>query len=402
MSRLSREHLCRGGDGGCDCERFQPKAENAAHCLECSHGLSKHPNTDNTQVIQTQPATIATVPGSSNVAKIFKGLTARRLSGLSQPNPRQEALATKATKATKASQMTSNATTNNRKTSSGQTFHVSSVAIVTCGLDANGKLLEEPVPRASGERRKFIQNLENHGCYLERQIQINTAWTHDDVTSQLCTWFPHVFSHFDARRAESNTPKIQPDWQLLVSDQGKLKLSTTSHPNGVVLARFKGRPKASVADSNLWFVTRNPVPSCIFKSWRIGGDIVGTDIEALTDEDCNEGSEDGVIADLSSSIINLDIDVTTETSKRTRPITILSSPESINSRRAYRKKRKDLNAKAQPAWPHQSEGPISGPLEVNKVAAENDEDAPVPPNPWVSLFEQTSMLRDEEISDVDL
>ncbi|KAL4075043.1 hypothetical protein V8B97DRAFT_2103261 [Scleroderma yunnanense] len=402
MSRLSREHLCRGGDGGCDCKCFQPKVENAAHCLECSHGLSKHPNTDNTQVIQMQPATIATVPGSSNVAKIFKGLTARWPSGLSQPNPRQEALATKATKATKASWMTSNATTNNHKTSSGQTFHVSSVAIMTCGLDANGKLLEEPVPQASRERRKFIQNLENHGCYLERQIQINTAWTHDDITSQLCTWFPHVFSHFDAQWVESNTPKIQLDWQLLVSDQGKLELSTASHLNGVVLTCFKGHPKASVADSNLWFVTRNPVPSHIFKSWRIGGDIVGTDIEALTDEDCNEGSEDGVIADLSSSIINLDIDVMTETSKRTCPITILSSPESINSRQVYRKKHKDLNAKAQPAWPHQSEGPIFGPLEVNKVAAENDEDAPVPPNLWVSLFEQTSMLRDKEISDVDL
>ncbi|KAL4069359.1 hypothetical protein J3A83DRAFT_4537420 [Scleroderma citrinum] len=333
------------------------------------------------------------------MAKIFKGLTARWLSGLSQPNPHQEALATKATK---ASRMTSNATTNNCKTSSGQTFHVSSVAIVTCGLDANGKLLEEPVPQASRERRKFIQNLENHSCYLERQIQINTAWTHDNITSQLCTWFPHVFSHFDARWVESNTPKIQPDWQLLVSDQGKLKLSTASHPNGVVLTHFKGHPKAGVADSNLWFVTQNPVPSHIFKSWRIGGDIVGTDIEALTNEDHNEGSEDGVIANLSSSIINLDIDVTTETSKRTRPITILSSPESINSRQAYCKKHKDLNAKAQPAWPHQSEGPISGPLEVNKVAAENDKDAPVPPNPWVSLFEQTSMLRDEEISDVDL
>ncbi|KAL4066832.1 hypothetical protein J3A83DRAFT_4428869 [Scleroderma citrinum] len=273
-----------------------------------------------------QPATIATVPGSSNVAKIFKGLTARWPSGLSQPNPRQEALATKATKATKASWMTSNATTNNHKTSSGQTFH----------------------------------------------------WV------------------------ESNTPKIQLDWQLLVSDQGKLELSTASHLNGVVLTCFKGHPKASVADSNLWFVTRNPVPSHIFKSWRIGGDIVGTDIEALTDKDCNEGSEDGVIADLSSSIINLDIDVMTETSKRTCPITILSSPESINSRQVYRKKHKDLNAKAQPAWPHQSEGPIFGPLEVNKVAAENDEDAPVPPNLWVSLFEQTSMLRDKEISDVDL
>ncbi|KAL4070116.1 hypothetical protein V8B97DRAFT_2024137 [Scleroderma yunnanense] len=366
MSRLSREHLCRGGDVGCDCEHFQPKVENAVHCLECSHGLSKHPNTDDTQVTQMQPATIATVPGSSNMAKIFEGLTARQLSGLSQPNPCQEALATKTTK---ASQMTSNATTNNHKlqTSSGQIFHVSSVAIMICGLDANGKLLEEL-------RRKFIQNLENHSCYLKRQIQINTAWTHDNVTSQLCTWFPHVFSHFDAQWVESNTPKIQPDWQLLVSDQGKLKLSTASHLNGVVLTHFKGHPKASVADSNLWFVTQNLIPSCIFKSWRIGGDIVGTDIKALINRDHNKGSEDEVITDLLSSIINLDIAITTET----------------------------INAKAQPAWPHQSEGPISGPLEVNKVAAKNDEDAPVPPNPWVSLFEQTSMLRDKEISDVNL
>ncbi|KAL4077865.1 hypothetical protein J3A83DRAFT_4369262 [Scleroderma citrinum] len=307
------------------------------------------------------------------MAKIFEGLTARQLSGLSQPNPCQEALATKTTK---ASQMTSNATTNNHKfsdqlqTSSGQIFHVSSVAIMTCGLDANGKLLEELKTTAATSKDRFRSTQHGH--------MTMSQWV------------------------ESNTPKIQPDWQLLVSDQGKLKLSTASHLNGVVLTHFKGHPKASVADSNLWFVTQNLIPSCIFKSWRIGGDIVGTDIKALINKDHNKGSEDEVITDLLSSIINLDIAITTETSKRTCHITILSSPESINSSQAYCKKCKGLNAKAQPAWPHQSEGPISGPLEVNKVAAKNDEDAPVPPNPWVSLFEQTSMLRDKEISDVNL
>ena len=150
-------------------------------------------------------------------------------------------------------------------------FHVSSVAIMTCGLDisstfafshrlltlikANGQLKDEPLPQASAEKRRFIQHLENHGCYIQRPIQINTAWTHEQVTSQLRGWFPQVFAYFDNRQELSTLlDNPQPDWQLLVpGGNGKLELSGAVRPNGIVLTRFKGHQKSSVADSNLWF-----------------------------------------------------------------------------------------------------------------------------------------------------
>jgi len=110
---MSSSGVCRGGNGDCDCERFRPKPDEPSHCWECAHGISKHPNTDDmaAQVTQSQPASLS---GSSNVAKIFQDLTAREPSGVSQPNPRREALMTKATKAA-TSRTTS--TTNERKVS---------------------------------------------------------------------------------------------------------------------------------------------------------------------------------------------------------------------------------------------------------------------------------------------
>ena len=160
-------------------------------------------------------------------------------------------------------------------------FHVSSVAIVTCGLDvsspfalvhqlltpikANGHLKDEPLPQAPAERRQFIQHLENHGCYIQRPIQINTTWTHEQVTSQIRGWFLQVFAYFDDWW-ELSTPlnNPQPDWQLLVpGGNGKLELSGAVHPNGIVLARFKGCQKSSIADSNLWFGTCLLVHYCI-------------------------------------------------------------------------------------------------------------------------------------------
>ncbi|KAI6146196.1 hypothetical protein BKA82DRAFT_3957702, partial [Pisolithus tinctorius] len=102
------------------------------------------------------------------------------------------------------------------------------------------------------ERKIFIQQLEDHGCYLQKTIKIDTSWSHDDVTTHLRSWFPKVFEHFDLRREQANTAShTQPDWQLLVPNNGKLELSTAICPNGIVLARFKGRQKASIADSNL-------------------------------------------------------------------------------------------------------------------------------------------------------
>ncbi|KAL4064714.1 hypothetical protein V8B97DRAFT_2025992 [Scleroderma yunnanense] len=337
--------ICRGSKGDCDCECFRPKANNASHCWECSHGMSKHSDTDQMMAAQAQ-SQLTSVLGSSNVAKIFQSLTAKEPSSTCQPNPHQEALATKAVKTSKlAISKTMNTMTDKHKTSfsthcqvSGQMFHVSSVAIVTSGLNpltpikkANGNLLGDTLPQSPAEKRRFIQQLEDH------------------------------------------------DWQLLIpGGHGRLELCGAVCPNGVVLACFKGHQKASVTDSNLWFGI-----------WKIVPDIVGTDIEAISDEDSDDNDDD--IADLSSSIVDLKIGVMAETGN------------SIDcSRQAFCKKHKDMNTCAQPAWPSQSEGPITGPLSAKEVADKDNKDALLPPNPWLSTFEQFSMGREDNVSDFDL
>ncbi|KAL4079800.1 hypothetical protein J3A83DRAFT_4040765, partial [Scleroderma citrinum] len=104
------------------------------------------------------------------------------------------------------------------------------------------------------EKRRFIQQLEDHGCYIQRLIQINTTWTHEEVTGQIHNWFPQVFAYFDNWQEWSTTDNPQPDWKLLIpSGHGRLELCGAVCPNGVVLAHFKGHQKASVANSNLWF-----------------------------------------------------------------------------------------------------------------------------------------------------
>ena len=109
--------FCRGGNGDCDCECFCPKTDDVSHCWECLHGMSKHPDADQTaaQAPQSQPTPIL---GSSNVAKIFQSLTSKEPSGMAQPNARQEALVTKGMKTSKpATSKTSNATTDECKVS---------------------------------------------------------------------------------------------------------------------------------------------------------------------------------------------------------------------------------------------------------------------------------------------
>ena len=114
---MPASNFCRGGNGDCNGECFRPKADDVSHCWECLHGMSKHPNTDQTaaQAPQLQPTPTL---GLSNVAKIFQNLTSKEPSGMAQPNAHQEALVTKGTKTSKpATSKTSNATTDKHKVS---------------------------------------------------------------------------------------------------------------------------------------------------------------------------------------------------------------------------------------------------------------------------------------------
>ncbi|KAI5986083.1 hypothetical protein F5J12DRAFT_787277 [Pisolithus orientalis] len=157
----AKEGLCQGGDGTCDCEVFFPQKDNAAHCLECLHGISKHCNTDGT-LVATQP--LPAISGSSNVGRIFEGLANKHPTGLSQVaqlDPHYKVLATKTSKLVQK--------VSSQRHTSSQKFHVGSITIITCGLDiltsqikikANGWLLKDPLPLPLADRKIFIQQLE--------------------------------------------------------------------------------------------------------------------------------------------------------------------------------------------------------------------------------------------------
>jgi len=63
-------------------------------------------------------------------------------------------------------------------------------------------------------------------------------------------------------------------------------------------------------------VTRNPVLQHIFKTWKITPDVVGTDTEVISGEDCNgldSEDEDEEVINLSSSIADLKVGAVAET-----------------------------------------------------------------------------------------
>ncbi|KAI6138808.1 hypothetical protein BKA82DRAFT_4020620 [Pisolithus tinctorius] len=372
LSVLTQTNLCWGGDGQCDCKCFRPKADDPAHCWECSHGFTVNAPA----ITQLQPA----VCGSSNMAKIFEGLTSRCLTGTSQPNPCQEVLATKSSKPKLLSMLWMTASNEHKPSqwqTSGQMFHTLTLQIE---IQANGQLMKDLILlQTTAEKRLFIQHLENHRCYLQQMIEVNSSWSHEDVTAQLCLWFPNVFQYFDSHHKKANmTSQTQPDWQLLVPANGKLELSMAVHLNGIVLAHFKGHQKSGIADSNLWF------------------NIVGTDEEAMSESD-NE------VVELLSSIADLEITTVTGTGKRSCSVHVLSSPEAMDSNRwSFCKKCKDSNADALPTWPHQPGGSISSPVEVKDFLSDSDDNALSLPNPWFAQFEQTTMVKDGDISNIDL
>ncbi|KAI6149659.1 hypothetical protein BKA82DRAFT_4014166 [Pisolithus tinctorius] len=223
------------------------------------------------------------------------------LSQVAQLDPHHEALATKASK------LVPKGTSSTKCKASISSGVISEILTSQIKIKANGQLLKDPLPLLLAERKIFIQQLEDHGCYLQKMIKIDTSWSHDDVTTHLHSWFPKVFEHFDLHHEQANTTShTQPDWQLLIPNNGKLKLSTAIHPNRIVLAHFKGHQKASIANSNLWFVTRNLVPLAVFNKWKVESDIVGTDIEVMSDK----GSE---VIELLSSVAELNISTVAET-----------------------------------------------------------------------------------------
>ena len=113
-----------------------------------------------------------------------------------------------------------------------------------------GQLLDK-LPHNFSQRTAFTQELEEHGCYIKRDVGINLGWTFQDVTDKLIrVLFPKVFQYVDNVRNEAST---YPDWQLLSLSNGKFALCPITLPTGNTLNQCKGRGKAGIADSSLWF-----------------------------------------------------------------------------------------------------------------------------------------------------
>ena len=114
----------------------------------------------------------------------------------------------------------------------------------------DGRLQQARLPRSIKQRNKFIDMLQEHSCYVQQNVKVNLSWTHEDVTNKLLrVCFPKAFQYFDSRQSTSSLP----NWQLLSQNGGRFELCQVAQPSGANLHRNKGREKAGIADSSLWF-----------------------------------------------------------------------------------------------------------------------------------------------------
>ena len=113
-----------------------------------------------------------------------------------------------------------------------------------------GQLINK-LPHNFSQRMSYTQQLEEHGCYIKEDIGINLTWTFQDITNKVVRiLFRKVFEYVDSVRNEESS---HPDWQLLSLSNGKFGLCPVTLPTGTTLHQCKGRGKAGVAESSLWF-----------------------------------------------------------------------------------------------------------------------------------------------------
>ncbi|KAI6095151.1 hypothetical protein F5141DRAFT_1068640 [Pisolithus sp. B1] len=337
-----RSGFCRGGDGTCDCERFtRQAADGPPICWECTHGMSKHPDTtpmehsppsleDPLPLPPSQPRTPAVMPATTSNGKIlglFRNLQHQTTLSL---DARPEALATLSSQkkveykklakgptlinpakgSQKARIPTGSSHTQSRPDSS--IFHVSSVAMVVCGIDKDGNL---KCLKAPGGKTYFseVQSMRNRRCFIPStaggSVPINSSWSFSDVDKQLREWFPHVFQYLDENSNRKRNSSGHP--QSTVQDAG-LATPYVVQPNGSTLLENKGRGKAGVAETS-----RKAVPDDIYESWNTEPVVVGSDSDAdsysfsAIDTDVisilGTGSNSDIDDKLSSSMIDLEL-----------------------------------------------------------------------------------------------
>ncbi|KAG1731248.1 hypothetical protein EDD22DRAFT_928259 [Suillus occidentalis] len=332
---MDRENFCRATDPEgqlCDCEDFYPRHGDEGHCAECGHGRSKHPRTRKTADIGHSeiPQDEEACPSSSSTAavkEIFNRVTAKRGGSiLSTKAARDEALSTLAsTRLTNYSKLSkgpgpsaglqktrrdtttssqpsgSQARRSTTTTSGVSNFRVASVGMLICGVDRHGAIRVSKAPSKNGMNE--IQAMKNRGCYVDEQATFYHDWSYARVSQLLRKLFPKVFHYLDTERPRNVSSSSQsaagqegkPPWRLLNKSGQVLTVVDIACPTGTDLAKHKGRDKASVTESHLWFVTRNRIPQRVYESWNTQPVIAGSDSEV--DDD---GSEMELLSDVDS------------------------------------------------------------------------------------------------------
>ena len=100
--------------------------------------------------------------------------------------------------------------------------------------------------------------MKNRGCYIDEVTTVDSSWTYEQTSAKIAQWFPQVFQHvhdkgYDRQRNEAGD--IIPWWRLLAKSSYSLTVVEATHPTGANLFQNKGRDKAGIPDSQLWFGT---------------------------------------------------------------------------------------------------------------------------------------------------
>jgi hypothetical protein len=103
--------------------------------------------------------------------------------------------------------------------------------------------------------------MKNRGCYVDEQAVFYHEWSYARVSQVLRKLFPKVFHYLDTERPRNVSSSSQsaasqeekPPWRLLNKSGQVLTVVDIACPTGTDLAKHKGRDKASVTDSHLWF-----------------------------------------------------------------------------------------------------------------------------------------------------
>lgn len=106
--------------------------------------------------------------------------------------------------------------------------------------------------------------MKNQGCFISATspkggIAVDAAWSYAEVDKQVRKWFLPVFTYLakapHRKQPSRSSSRLlhQPEWLVLVRSGNSFSIVEVAEPNGSTLFENKGRGKAGIADSALWF-----------------------------------------------------------------------------------------------------------------------------------------------------